>query len=166
MKRIIMIIALILLAMTLPASAEFYRFTDRHGNIIFTDDLSKVPPEQREQVKAYHESKYRPPKEPDPKVDQDKATDNAGEDKEYTRLRQQEEALKTERNALQTERDRLNQEKIEAVTPEQIKEHNRSIVDFNARIQAYEEKRDAYAAEVQKYQAEKAAQEKSKQEKQ
>jgi chromosome segregation ATPase len=161
-----MILVLFFLAMTLPASAEFYRFTDRHGNVIYTDDLSKVPPEQREQVKAYQESKYRPPKEPASKDDQDKATDSAEADKEYTRLRQQEEALETERNALKTERDRLNKEKIEAVTPEQIKEYNRSIVDFNARIQAYEEKRDAYAAEVQKYKAEKAAQEESKQKKQ
>ena len=166
MKSLIMMIVLILMAMTLPATAEFYRFTDRHGNVIYTDDLSKVPPEQREQVKSYQESKYRPPREAAPKDDQDKATDSTGEDKEYTRLRQQEEALETERNALKTERDRLNKEKIEAVTPEQIKEYNRSIVDFNARIQAYEEKRDAYAAEVKKYKAEKAAQEESKQKKQ
>ena len=163
MKIIPTIALLMLFAMVQPVSAEFYRYVDRHGNVIFTDDLSKVPPEQREQVKAYKESKYRPPKAPEKTEDQKKPSQNAGEDKQYDQLHRQEEALEQERNALKEERERLNQEGKEAVTPEQIKEYNRSIVDFNARIKAYEEKRDAFAAEVEKYQAEKEAGKKAKQ---
>lgn len=154
---------LILFAMIQPVSAEFYRYVDPHGNVIFTDDLSKVPPDQREQVKSYQESKYRPPKEPEKTEENKKTPEDAGEDEQYNQLRRQEEALEQERNALKAERERLNQEGKEAVTPEQIKAYNRSIVDFNTRIKAYEEKRDAYAAEVEKYKAEREANKKAEQ---
>ncbi len=157
MKRIIMIALLILFAWLQPVSAEFYRYKDRHGNTIYTDDLSKVPKDQREQVKSYHESKYRPPQATEKEEQKDKTLSGDASDAELNRLKQQEEALNRERETLKSERDRLNKEKEEAVTPEQIKEYNRSIVDFNARIQAYEEKRDAYAVEVKKYKAEKDA---------
>jgi hypothetical protein len=161
MRWIITIGLLFFVALVQPVSAEFYRYKDRHGNVIYTDDLNKVPLGQREKVKSYNESVYQPPKAPK-KVEAQKKTDEPGaEDKEYDRLRQQEAALNNERDALTKERDRLNQEKQNAVTPQQIKEYNRSIVDFNARIQAYEEKQKVFAAEVEKYNAEKKAQEKS-----
>lgn len=163
MRCIITIALLFLVATALPVSAEFYRYKDEHGNVIYTDDLNKVPLDQREQVKSYEESVYRPPIVEKKDEAQGKAEEPGAEDKEYDRLRQQEEALNRERDALTKERDRLNQEKEKAVTPQQIKEYNRNIVDFNARIQAYEEKHKVFAAEVEKYNAEKKAQEKAKQ---
>jgi hypothetical protein len=163
MKWIITIGLLSLVALAQPVPAEFYRYKDRHGNVIYTDDLSNVPPDQREKVRSYNESVYRPPKAPKKAEAQKKTGEPGAEDKEYDRLRRQEEALNSERDALTKERDRLNQEKQNAVTPQQIKEYNRSIVDFNARIQAFEEKQKVFAAEVEKYNAEKKAQEKAKQ---
>ena len=163
MRCIITIALLFLVAMALPVSAEFYRYKDEHGNVIYTDDLNKVPLDQREQVKSYEESVYRPPIAEKKDEAQGKAEEPGAEDKDYDRLRRQEEALNRERDALTKERDRLNQEKEKAVTPQQIKEYNRNIVDFNARIQAYEEKQKVFAAEVEKYNAEKKAQEKAKQ---
>jgi DNA repair exonuclease SbcCD ATPase subunit len=163
MRSIITIGLLFLFTLVQPVSAEFYRYKDRHGNVIYTDDLSKVPLDQREKVKSYKESVYQPPKAPEQEKDKKDADQTVTTDKEYERLHRQEEMLTRERNALAEERDRLNQEKQNAVTPQQIKEYNRSIVDFNARIQAYEEKQKVFAAEVEKYNAEKKAQKKAKQ---
>lgn len=163
MRWIITIGLFFIVALAQPVSAEFYRYKDRHGNVIYTDDLNKVPLDQREKVKSYKESVYQPPKAPKQEEDQINADQTDTEDKEYERLRQQEEILTRERNALTEERDRLNQEKKNAVTPQQIKEYNRSIVDFNARIQAFEEKQKVFAAEVEKYNAEKKAQKNAKQ---
>jgi predicted aspartyl protease len=37
------------------AYGEFYRYKDRSGKIHFVDDIGKIPPEYRDQLKAYEE---------------------------------------------------------------------------------------------------------------
>jgi hypothetical protein len=163
MRCIITIGLFFLVTLAQPVSAEFYRYEDRHGNIIYTDDLSKVPLDQREKAKPYTESVAQPPKAPKQQENQKKEDPVNTGDKEYERLRQQEEMLTRERDDLTKERDRLNQEKKNAVTPQQIKEYNRSIVDFNTRIQALEEKQKVFTTDVEKYNAEKKTQKNAKQ---
>jgi len=63
-------------------------------------------------------------------------------------IQAREKALNDEYNSLMKERAALDQEKQDAVTPDQIKAYNQKIVEFNARIQAYEEKRAVYADQV------------------
>jgi predicted RNase H-like nuclease (RuvC/YqgF family) len=147
-------VPLIFLVFTLPASAEFYRYVDEHGNVMFTDDLSKVPADQRDKVKPYEETQSAPaPKEaksdsgPDTKTP---AADNPIE-QERTRLQEQEKSLNAEYENLMSTRTQLNEEKQKAVTSAQIKEYNAKIVEFNAQIQAYEKKRDALAGAVTEF---------------
>jgi predicted RNase H-like nuclease (RuvC/YqgF family) len=149
-----LLVPLIFLAFAQPASAEFYRYLDEHGNVMFTDDLSKVPADQRDKVKPYEETQSTPaPKEV--KNDAGPATkappaDNPIE-QERARLQEQETSLNAEYENLMSTRTQLNEEKQKAVTNAQIKEYNAKIVEFNAQIQAYEKKRDALADAVTEF---------------
>jgi hypothetical protein len=144
---------LLVMAAASPAAAEFYRYVDEHGNVLYTDDLSKVPLDQRQQVTEYEESRSAPAP-PAPLADEPKqpATGQAAEaEQERQRLEEQSKNLNREYDELMSERTKLNDMKKEAITPAQIKDYNRQIVEFNARIKSYEEKRDAHASEVQSF---------------
>ena len=54
MTKIVKIVILILL-LVLPSisfAADIYRWVDKDGSVNFTDDLDKVPPEYRDQVRT------------------------------------------------------------------------------------------------------------------
>jgi clan AA aspartic protease (TIGR02281 family) len=50
MTRLALVLALLALLHACAASAEIYRWTDAEGNLHFTEDLSQVPPEYREEA--------------------------------------------------------------------------------------------------------------------
>lgn len=162
MKKSVIIGILLVLALHFPAAAEFYRYKDTHGNTIYTDDYSKVPPEQREEAKSYDE--YIPRPQTDSGESPADITEKESEieedaNNEGRRLKQREKALTQEYNGLTAEREALDKEKKAAITKPQIKVYNKKVVEFNARIKAYQEKRDAHTIEVQKFNQRKAEQE-------
>ncbi len=157
---------LIFLLLTLPAAAEFYRYKDEHGNVIYTDDLSKVPPDQRTQVKSYEESQYKSPPVTEVEGTENEETDVNEDIKEQNRLLEKEKVLSREHKDLMAEKEKLIEVKKEAVTPEQIKNYNKSIIEFNTRIKAYEEKRDAYSTEIKAFNDRIAAKQQAKQKEQ
>ncbi len=152
MKAAIMIVSAALLLMH-PGlgQAEFYRYVDQHGNVIFTDDLSKVPADQRTTVQSYQESQSTAAPEGVRKPDQASGLSASQLEAERKQLQEREKSLNQEYENLMTERGRLDDQKKEAVTSDQIKQYNEKIVQFNARIQAYEEKRDAYTADLKTF---------------
>ncbi len=151
------IIAAIVLTITIAATAhaEFYRYVDKHGNVLYTDDLSKVPADQREKAKAYDESFSKPAKPQENTTPKVPGAANPAEstalETERRQLEEQEQNLNREYDDLMKQRATLDEEKANAVTPAQIKEYNQKIVDFNTRIQAYEGKRDAYSEKVKAF---------------
>lgn len=138
-----------------PVSADFYRYVDEHGNVLFTDDLSKVPPELRGTVQSYEAAESAPL--PTLKKDKDKDTEDQVDktitdtDMQRQKLLDQQNVLNKEYEDLMAERSRLDAEKVKAVTQAEIKEYNKRIIDFNTRIKAYEEKRDALTREVKAF---------------
>ena len=150
----VLIIVLITMVFTTSAYAEFYRYVDEHGNVMYTDDLSNVPPDQRDKVRPYEESESEPPPVEPKKAESPetgKADMTSELEKERQRLQEQEKALNQEYEDLMKMRSQLNEEKGTAVTNAQIKAYNQQIIDFNRRIQAYEKKRDALANEVKTF---------------
>ena len=59
-----------------PVGAEFYKYVDKDGKIFYVDDLSKVPPEYRDQIKVYKEKyDHLPEDQRSTARDQDRAAD-------------------------------------------------------------------------------------------
>lgn len=153
---------LLVLFVVFPAAAEYYRYQDEHGNTIYTDDLSKVPPDQRANIASYDESISKPFTKPEEKpaaLNPTPANISEADDKELRQLEKEGDRLTQEYQALAIERDKLDKEKEQAVTRRQIKDYNKKIIDFNTRIKAYEEKRDAHTLAVQKFNDRMAAKE-------
>jgi Zn-dependent M32 family carboxypeptidase len=140
-----------------PGLGEFYRYKDPHGNLIYTDDLSKVPVEQRSQAEMYDESHSSAAPQ---QVQEEKTVETPPDhqstamdalQKEGERLVKLKEELDKEYYALVEENTHLKAEQKEAATPEQIKAVNKKVVSYNTRFQAYHEKSSAYEADVKAY---------------
>jgi len=54
MKRIIFLLFLFVIISPISANGEFYKYVDENGNILFTDDISKVPEAQRSITDKYN----------------------------------------------------------------------------------------------------------------
>jgi len=155
MKLIGIICLLALFSPVQPAGADVYRYTDRHGNVIYTDDLDKVPDGQRESAKVPDEENLVPPgtKEEKRSSNPDTRSDGvtADHDGEKAQLAVLKTKLREEFNALAEENARLKAEQKTAVTPAQRKAFNKQVVSFNTRFQAYKEKEAAYKSRLEKY---------------
>jgi hypothetical protein len=62
--KMAILILLLLVLPSIPYAADIYKWVDKDGSVNFTDDLSKVPPEYRDQVKK--EEVKDSPKTPTP----------------------------------------------------------------------------------------------------
>ena len=160
MKLKTLSLAALFLLTALPVTAtEFYRYVDSHGNVLFTDDLSQVPVDQREKVTTYEQSETPAAEalEADDKkaasIKSDADAVKASQEQERQRLEALGNELDKEYQGLSEERDRLDDEKNKAVTNAQIKAYNEKINAFNTRIKAYQEKRDTYTNAVKAYNA-------------
>jgi hypothetical protein len=56
----------VLVVLVSPASAQFYRYVDSQGKVLYTDDILKVPVNQRPHVQQYTESQSPQVKAPAP----------------------------------------------------------------------------------------------------
>ena len=137
-----------------PAGAEYYRYVDRYGNTVYTDDLSKVPADQRAKAKLYDDSSQAPaPEPPKPQAKTDAQKNEIDGDTAVDRKRL--ETLKTqldeEFKSLEKENTQLRMDQKEAKTAKQIKAFNTRADSFNKRFEAYKEKEAVYKTRLEAY---------------
>ena len=139
-----------------PTSADVYRYTDQHGNEIYTDDLDKVPAGQRESARVPDGENPAPSpgsakgkSSPGPVSVPDGKTGDLKE--EQAQLEVLKARLREEFHSLAEENARLKAEQKNAVTPAQRKDFNKQVVSFNTRFQAYKEKEAAYKSRIEQY---------------
>ncbi|MGD8837281.1 MAG: DUF4124 domain-containing protein [Desulfobacteraceae bacterium] len=154
MKIISIFGLLTIFILTAQAGAEFYKYLDPHGNMIYTDDLHQVPEDQRSNPELRLGGDRIPPfGSDDTKHEAIKtaqpADQNKSLEKERLRLDSIKEKLEKEFRFLVQENAGLKEEQKAAVTPEQVKAINRKTVDFNTRLHAYQEKKAVYDAQIE-----------------
>jgi hypothetical protein len=142
-----------------PASAQFYKYRDADGNIRYTDDLSQVPPDQRETAPGYRETtgdtETGAPETPAPAEGAPPATGNPVLELEATRkaLAERRRELEARYEEIQAEQERLRSKPRLTSNPALARQHNQEMAALRERIMRYEEDRARYEADVQAYNA-------------
>ena len=90
MNRVAVVLICVLVLVPIGVGAEFYKYTTEDGKVIYVDDLTKVPPEYRNQVKAY-------------KTDEDRLTEPQKAHRRTQEQRQEVLRLQAEQEAADSE---------------------------------------------------------------
>jgi predicted RNase H-like nuclease (RuvC/YqgF family) len=160
MMKVTWLIAPLIICLCTPSAAEFYKYTDKGGTVRFTDDLSKVPEDQRPDATRYDESVSTPsPPIPGNKVDNKQRSVEPETEKDNSletqsrKIREKLDALEKEYQTLMKEKNSLEAEAKNAKTVEETVEFNRKISNLNQKVSQYSEKRKALSAEIEAFNA-------------
>ena len=157
------LISLLLLLFSVSASAEYYRYIDKDGNVHYTDDLTNVPENQRTDINEYtgfqggpydqqkdeQEIEKKPPILDKEQVKSGQDTADFSETKK--RLDQVKEKLEAEYSALMAEKKEIAENKNKYRSKSRAKKYNKIILKFNEKIEDYERRKKLFNEDVEKY---------------
>lgn len=159
MKKFTGTIFILFLLLAAPVTAQFYRYTDQNGGVRFTDDLYKVPAEQRGSIREYRESATGSATFSREGGTEIEASQRAGahpnENQVFgsvatapdatvslkelrTQIEKMKEEVEAEYLALVNEKDVLATERGSKMTQEDLVAYNRAVDAFNQRAINYE----------------------------
>ena len=140
------LLAVCILLMPCYATAEFYQYKDADGNLVFTDDYSQVPENQRNQTQKYDSVK------PAARLS-DSESDGLESGKNASRpliepAKMQRQELEKEYKRLQEVRRLLMLEKEQVKTVEEQKSYNEKVNQLNQHINEFSEKINSFNQSV------------------
>jgi hypothetical protein len=168
MKTIFASVLAILFLAGAPCHGQFYKYVDQQGNIIFTDDLSNVPTDQRHAVEEYEEPETsapvqettagklnQEPVQPSGNSTAQEAMAPTGNDLNPTKTELEANQAKLDEayKALMAEKKQLEEDKSQAQNHKQIQAYNERVLQFSEKLTDYNEKRTAFEEQVKAYNA-------------
>ena len=170
-KKYIRILVAMLIGLPLFAHAEFYKYRDESGVTRFTDDLSRVPEDQRPQADQYEEVVSSSEADVHDAYSEDALYadgDDLGEEIESGNEANTDESesvsrledlnnkkilLDGEYRSLMEEKAALENARDEFESQEALGAYNEKIVNLNERISDYETRRQTFSDEVDAFNA-------------
>lgn len=159
--RWLILLSIVLFSMS--ASAEYYRYIDKDGNVHYTDDLTNVPESQRTDINEYtgyqdssNDQRNNEQKEEtsQPLLETEQVknkpdTDELSEIKKQ--LDQKKEKLEEEYRALMEEKKEISGKRKKYRSKSQAKKYNKVILEYNAKIEDYEKRKNIFNKEVEEF---------------
>ena len=159
--RWIILISIVLFSMS--ASAEYYRYVDKDGNVHYTDDLTSVPENQRTDINEYtgfqdgsnDQAKDEQKEEtPQPLLEKEQVKNKPDTDKFSEikkQLDQEKEKLDEEYRTLMEEKKQLIEDEKKLKSGKAAKKYNKVVLKFNEKIEDYERRKNLFNKEVEEY---------------
>ena len=157
------ILSLALLLFSISASAEYYRYIDKDGNVHYTDDLTAVPESQRTDINEYNEirsnaveqqkdeNKVKPPET----LIEEKQGETKDGTYDFSEMKKQldlkKAALNKEYKALMDEKNQFEKEKNKLRNRTAARHYNKAVSEYNDKIEDYKKRKKEFDAEVENY---------------
>jgi len=155
--RIFLMSFVLIFFISFISNSEFYKYTDKNGNIRFTDNLNDIPEKERPKSKKYHELEF-----------QEKLKKKISEEPQHSQKELFDTYLSTlekrnnYRRILKDEEQKLNDEFLLLIkekkklqkqenNKDNVKEYNSSVLELNKKIMAYDLKRQTLQKKIDEY---------------
>ncbi|MBF0413762.1 MAG: DUF4124 domain-containing protein [Desulfamplus sp.] len=167
-KKIILISIFIL--MPTLTSAQYYKYTDENGKLRFTDDISKVPPEQRKELEIFKSEGSNEQKAANTNIESTDSTENKNISESSSNTSQNIESNTLQAKAVELDAMQIKLKKfrellaneqasLQAQIPREDAPNNEKIAysvkveALNARITQYEKELKVYGDKVNEFNA-------------